>query len=292
MKAWGVKALAETIIHEGAWARIVGSSPEWCTNLLFTLCGVPLAFLGMTPGSWKTILIVLSIGILLTGIVLSLLRHERENRLKEHESDKLEELRESLNSDFDEIVEMMNLMVYQVVHGKIQTAPKALSAQMDVVQKSVLTMVGHYLGPRTSVRANLFTPDSSQPTVLTAARWGFHGGTTPSDRTLGPGDPTYDMAMDKLERLVEDTNGLSEFELSRNSSYRTFATYPVSNNEKLFGILTVDAPQPGDLTDFDVKLLGFFAGILALTFEDQKDALFIPRDRPTNLWNDKGINHS
>src|SRR5699024_3107323 len=64
--------------------------------------------------------------------------------------------------------------------------PKALSAQMEVVQKSVLTMVGHYLGPRTSVRANLFTPDSSQPTVLTAARWGFHGGTTPSDRTLGP----------------------------------------------------------------------------------------------------------
>lgn len=280
------------LLFEGGWARAIGSTPEWCTNLLFTLCGLPLAFLGMAPGGWTAIPIGISVALLVIGIVLSLLRRERENRLKRHEQDKIDTLRESLENEFYDIVDMMNVMVYQVVHGKMQTAPKALSGQMEVVQKSVLIMVGHFIGPKSGVRANLFTPDGLQSKVLTAARWGFHGANTPSDRTFRPGDRTYDLAMNKLKHVVDDTKDLPESELSRNSPYRTFATYPVGNNDKLFGILTVDAPQPGDLSEFDINLLGFFAGILALTFEDQKDALSIPRDRPANLWNDEGINHS
>lgn len=97
-----------------------------------------------------------------------------------------------------------------------------------------------------------------------------------SDRKFRPGDPTYENAINKLQRYVPDIAELGAEEKPKRA-YRTFATYPVSSDDALYGILTIDAPEPGDITELDVQLLGFFAAILSVTLVVDKDAAKISR---------------
>ncbi|WP_257203166.1 GAF domain-containing protein [Corynebacterium cystitidis] len=151
---------------------------------------------------------------------------------------------------------------------------------MEIVQKAVLQTVRNRLGPETGVRSCLFVVDHENTTQLKAWRLGEDGRLEPpSTRVFKAGDKTFDLAIAKLERFVEDVNELKDAAgLQRPLRYETFAAYPVSTDEKLYGILTIDAPQPGDIGGRDRALLGFFAAILTITFSAQKDSRAIPRD--------------
>lgn len=281
----------QTAIPEADWARNLGKTPEWVTSVLLATGGLPLAFSTFTDGWWHLVPYGLSAFLVLVGTTLSILRHERNKRVAAFADERLETLRSDLDDHYGDIIDTMNVAVYQVVHAKIATTPKTLTEQMLVVQTTVLSLVRSYLGPKSGVRANLFTPDPQEPETLIAAPWGFQGNTTPSERRFRQGDKSFDLAMIKREWLVKDTDDLPWEDRPEKGTYRTFATYPVGNNEGLFGILTVDAKNPGDLTDFDVVMLGFFAGILALTFEDQKGAPSIPRHPRGTLCKNEVTDH-
>lgn len=45
--------------------------------------------------------------------------------------------------------------------------------------------------------------------------------------------------------------------------YKTFVAAPVISGDVAYGMLTLDAPQPGNLTDDDARLLRLLAGLLA-----------------------------
>jgi len=48
--------------------------------------------------------------------------------------------------------------------------------------------------------------------------------------------------------------------------YRTFITVPIGDQSGAYGLLTLDAPEPGVLTDSDVLLLELIAQMLSVVF--------------------------
>ena len=49
--------------------------------------------------------------------------------------------------------------------------------------------------------------------------------------------------------------------------YRTYISVPILIKDEALGMLTVDAPVPGDLDETDVPLVEVLAGILAVGFQ-------------------------
>ncbi|WP_441963520.1 GAF domain-containing protein [Mycolicibacterium houstonense] len=50
------------------------------------------------------------------------------------------------------------------------------------------------------------------------------------------------------------------------SGYKTFISCSITNKDKPYGMVTLDAPHPGDLSDTDKQLVGLMADLLAIAF--------------------------
>lgn len=50
------------------------------------------------------------------------------------------------------------------------------------------------------------------------------------------------------------------------SGYKTFITCSITNGHRRYGMVTLDAPEPGSLTDTDAQLVGLMADLLAIAF--------------------------
>lgn len=92
----------------------------------------------------------------------------------------------------------------------------------------------------------------------------------------------------KLERYEANTSKLEEAKHRVPPfDYETFATYPVSTDTKLFGILTIDAPKTGDINRRDRALLSFYAGLMTITFVVEKNAPSILRSKYDGMWHNR-----
>lgn len=265
-------------LDEPIWLRKVSSTPDWFTNLLFVLPTLPATFiLAIESTVWRVSLTLICLMLVVAAGVLSRLRGKREEKVEEVLSDRFEKLIEQDQQAYAARIDEMNAAVFYLSSALSDLSKPTLKTELPIVRKSILGMVRHLLGPNGGVQANLFTVESVDPPCLSAGKWGADGGTGQvSNRKFRPGDETYQNSINKLERFVYDIEELESEEVP-NRKYRTYATYPVSTDEELFGILTIDAPNPGDITELDLQLLGFFAAILTTTYVVDKDALKIPR---------------
>jgi hypothetical protein len=86
----------------------------------------------------------------------------------------------------------------------------------------------------------------------------FEAGTT-------AGDVLIQLICQDDEKLIPDTliEPLPGWQQLDQDDFRTFMVAPVIAGRLAFGMLTVDAPEPGDLTKEDLDLLRLLAGILA-----------------------------
>ncbi|MBS9533051.1 GAF domain-containing protein [Mycobacterium sp. M1] len=105
-----------------------------------------------------------------------------------------------------------------------------------------------------------------------------------SDRMPQPfrrGDPRGDAAFLSIERrepvFVHDVgNGDAvaavdgAYHGSR-AGYRTFISAPVADQQRTYGMLTVDAPNPGDLLKSDTYLVMLVADLLAIAFASVRE---------------------
>ena len=88
---------------------------------------------------------------------------------------------------------------------------------------------------------------------------------------------------DLLIRNIDDVEIASDgkvvspdFRGSR-SGYKTFISCSITNRDKRYGMVTLDAPQAGDLSDTDKQLVGLMADLLAIAFAIEERGSRAPR---------------
>lgn len=81
----------------------------------------------------------------------------------------------------------------------------------------------------------------------------------------GEGAEVWRVAKKGDYRFVQDTEleDIPHFDRARSRKYRTFITMPVMFDDAPVGLLTLNAPQPGDLTADDVESMRFIADLAA-----------------------------
>lgn len=155
--------------------------------------------------------------------------------------------------------------------------------RLNNTRRTILSLVKDRLGPGSGVRVNLFLVTNIDPIELRAATWGHDGRKSQrSNRIFTANDESLRLALHLNEgRYEPDTSEIPDEKFN----YECFATMPVSNADKLFGLLTVDAPEADDIDRFEATiLLNQFASLLALTFINDPQALSVPiGDNATQL---------
>lgn len=53
--------------------------------------------------------------------------------------------------------------------------------------------------------------------------------------------------------------------------YRTFISAPIADRQRTYGMLTVDAPNPGDLLKSETHLVMLVADLLAIAFASVRE---------------------
>ena len=131
----------------------------------------------------------------------------------------------------------------------------------------VLKTAADLIGPDRS-RANWFRLDEGPPKQLTPVE---HAGRAGSPSTVfeegtPAGDAAIGMVLQDEDRLCEDiaADPPPGWDATKARDYRTFISVSVIASDTAYGMLTLDAPEPGDLTRDDMRLLRFMAGALAI----------------------------
>jgi transcriptional regulator with GAF, ATPase, and Fis domain len=97
-----------------------------------------------------------------------------------------------------------------------------------------------------------------------------HAGRGRAPRDFVAGTPRGDTALRMLAEgepvLVPDLAGWPHAWAAAGSEYTTFVAVPIVAGQVAFGMVTVDAPHAGDLTDTDMQLVVLFANLLAVVF--------------------------
>ncbi|MEZ2190123.1 GAF domain-containing protein [Corynebacterium sp. CCM 9204] len=271
-------------------------APEWLTTACVTI-GPSVTFyvLGNDGRTWMVILGVLS---LLIGLALISLRSKQQKDLREKLSKQQKDLREKLSKQQKDLREEMQSEVAKQIEqddkafrwamnelsgailktadGMSDMSEEPLRLQMESVRKLILNMIRQDLGPTDGVRACLFTVN---PDRLSLSAWQEDGRTRGklSDRVFQRGDKTFADSIKGINRFERDTLNTGVHEEYGNG-YQTFATWPLLIRGTLYGILTIDAPAAGDITDHDVDMFRTFAAVMSLTFAVEKSAPGIRAD--------------
>jgi GAF domain len=150
-----------------------------------------------------------------------------------------------------------------------------LAAETDPVARSeyraqaiplVLATAADLIGPDRS-RACWFRLDEGPPKRLVPTDHAGRAGspsTTFEEGSLA-GDAAIGMVLRDEDRLCEDIESEPPpgWDSSKVRDYRTFISVSVIASDIAFGMLTLDALAPGDLTRDDLRLLRLMAGALA-----------------------------
>jgi GAF domain-containing protein len=131
----------------------------------------------------------------------------------------------------------------------------------------VLTSATQLIGPERA-RACWFRLDDGPPKSLipTSATGRAGSASTVFVEGSTSGDAAIGMVLNDEDRLCEDIEADPPpgWDSNKARDYRTFASVSVIAGDTAYGMLTLDALEPGDLTQDDMRLLRLMAGALAV----------------------------
>jgi GAF domain-containing protein len=146
----------------------------------------------------------------------------------------------------------------------------------------VLMSATQLIGPDRA-RACWFRLDAGPPKRLvpTDAFGRAGSATTTFEEGTPAGDAAIGMVLDDEDRICEDiaTDPPPGWDSTKERDYRTFVSVSVIAGDTAYGMLTLDALDPGDLTRDDMRLLRLMAGALAVALSVQE-----PADERPSPW--------
>lgn len=169
------------------------------------------------------------------------------------------ETRAAMNDALDPILRQLGRISSQ----RLKPARKELIA---ATVPFVLHAASNLIGPDRS-RACWVELTDDNPTRLVPVQ---HAGRSGSPRTTftegtPAGDAAIGMVLNGENRLCEDidTNPPPGWDNSKTRDYKTFISVSVAAGDTAYGMLSLDALEPGDLNDDDLHLLSLMAAALA-----------------------------
>jgi transcriptional regulator with GAF, ATPase, and Fis domain len=131
----------------------------------------------------------------------------------------------------------------------------------------VLKTAAEFIGPERS-RACWFRLEPGPPHVLIPTDFAGRAGspTTTFEEGTESGDAAIGMVLSDEDRLCEDilTEPPPGWDATKERDYRTFISVSVIAGDTAYGMLTLDALEPGALSVEDKGLLRLMAGVLAI----------------------------
>jgi GAF domain-containing protein len=167
-------------------------------------------------------------------------------------------MRVTLNDALDPIVRQL---------GRAVTAGKH---DREALQEATIPMVvdsaAHLVGTG-RVRACLFRFAPGTPRMLVPTQYSgrVDDPLEPITEGTGPGDLVFGMIRHNQHLFCADLDAdpLPGWSVTAPQTYRSFAAVPVAAGQNAFGMLMVDALDPGGITREDVPLVRLLAGLLA-----------------------------
>jgi hypothetical protein len=153
--------------------------------------------------------------------------------------------------------------------GDLAVEPRA--AERDKLRAQAVTVVlmsaTQLIGPERA-RACWFRLEEGPPKRLvpTDAFGRAGSASTTFEEGTRAGDAAIGMVLHDEDRICEDidTDPPPGWDAEKERDYRTFVSVSVIAGDTAYGMLTLDALEPGDLTKDDMRLLRLMAGALAV----------------------------
>lgn len=222
---------------------LLAKGPFWLGSLSATLAAVVGAMVDVFSSWWKLIPIAVCVVFLILAFVIQLARHQ----FNEHAERTMARYIDS------QLSPMMQKVGYTVAES---SAPKRREHASSVLQ-SVVNAASEMIGPH-PVRASIFEYDDDAE-KMNAHPTAFAGRHHRSGRIYSSESPSLVRALAGLPRFVPNAQ-------NEELSYRTYMTHPIIAGENLYGILSIDSPNVGDIHAEDEALLQFFSAVAALPY--------------------------
>jgi hypothetical protein len=208
------------------------------------------------------------VGALLLALIafIEIVRESYRSRLRDQDDDAAAAVLVAVRSALRPIVESIANMhsLYKVArHERANNlAQRGAEALALVMQNGI-----------PGFRSVVYRQDAAA-TVLSLSGWAGRPERTPGE--FRRGDARGDAAFAAIERRepvfvrdVEDDDevvGLEGAYSGTRTAYRTFISAPIADKQGTYGMVTVDAPRPGDLLSSDQHLVMLVADLLAIAF--------------------------
>lgn len=142
----------------------------------------------------------------------------------------------------------------------------------ETIVNLVVLTAAELIGPPGGTRASYFELEAGPPLELVSTPHragrrvppGVFAGADHSDELISMVEHKQVKFVDNMD--VGQGDGLGQ----GGSDYKTFISAPVVAGSTAYGVLTVDAPRPGDLEHRDVDLLSAMAGLVAIAFKNSR----------------------
>ncbi|WP_197079935.1 GAF domain-containing protein [Mycobacterium haemophilum] len=223
--------------------------------------GIAGKFHGVAAGVWLGIGTVILATVALIDLVResyrSLLRHRQE----ESAAAQIVALRDALSPIAESIADIHTLADaarHERANGIAQRSADALALVMQGIP---------------GFRSVVYRQDNAMSALEVLAR---AGRSEREPQRFERGDKRGDAAFATVERreacFVRDVNddeevaGLEGAYSGTRTGYRTFIAAPIADRRRTYGMVTVDAPNPGDLLRSDQHLVMLVADLLAIAF--------------------------
>lgn len=239
--AWFVAALVFAVISPVTAALSRSASDAWFTFLVVTQAvATGLAF-GIPQ--WR-----------------QMTASRREATAEEREIDVRVETRVAMNDALDPVLRLLGQLA-------LEDDPAVREQRRAQAVPLVLLTAAEFIGPARA-RACWFRLEAGPPTTLAPDSAAGRAGSPTTTFTAGTpaGDAAIGLVLADEDLLCEDLESAPPlgWDLSRERDYRTFISVSVIAGDTAYGMLTLDAVEPGTLDVEDKALLRLMAGVLAV----------------------------
>jgi hypothetical protein len=238
----------------------------WIAVAVFFVVLSPLAgeLARRSSGTAVTALVILSAVATGLAFLIPQARQIRASRseatAEEREIEARVETRVAMNDALDPILRLLGNLAREpdeIIRNQLRAQAVPL----------VLKTAAEFIGPERS-RACWFRLEPGPPPRLVPTDFAGRAGSPSTTFEAGTrsGDAAIGMVLADEDRLCEDilTDPPPGWDAARDRDYRTFISVSVIAGDTAYGMLTLDALDPGDLTVEDKGLLRLMAGVLAV----------------------------